>query len=77
MSILGREPSTYDHYAEAIFREVGLPEEEFAPLRQAFLKSMLARERIFHTDRFQQQYEANARSNMQHELEGRVRKTAQ
>ncbi len=68
LSILGRDPDSYYRYAAAICREVGLPEREYAPHRQAFLRNMLAKERIFHTDRFVEKYEPAARTNMQREL---------
>lgn len=67
LSILGREPHEYDRYADAILREVGLPEAEFAPHRHRFLESMVARERIFQTDRFHHLYHAAARANMHRE----------
>ncbi|MGD8451341.1 MAG: metal-dependent phosphohydrolase [Phycisphaerae bacterium] len=69
LSILGREPAVYDRYADAIRREVGLPDQELGPHRQAFLRSMLAKDHIFHTARFREKYEAAARTNMQRELQ--------
>jgi predicted metal-dependent HD superfamily phosphohydrolase len=69
LSILGRPADEYDRYARAIFIEVGRPEHEFAPHRQRFLRTMLSRPTIFHTDRFRDQYEAAARANLQRELD--------
>lgn len=69
LSILGRDASTYDQYAEAIFREVALPEQAFALPRHAFLGTMLEKEKIFQTQSFEQEYDAQARRNMRRERE--------
>lgn len=68
LKVLGQGIDVYDAYADAIRAEAGLPKHEYAPHRQTFLRTMLAREHIFHTVEFRQQYEAAARSNMQREL---------
>ncbi len=69
LRILGRGIDIYDAYAAAIQAEVGLPASEYAPHRQAFLENMLAREHIYHTADFRQQYEGPARHNLQRELD--------
>jgi len=68
LSILGQPEGRYKAYVAAILRETGLSTNEFAPHRHAFLKSMLAKEHLFHTEYFRQ-YDAQARVNMQNELE--------
>ena len=68
LSILGRAPANYDRYAAAIFREVGLSEREFAPHRLAFLRMMLGKAHIFHTEDFRQRYEQAARANLAREV---------
>ena len=77
LSILGRHADVYDRYAGQIAVEVGLPEDEFMPHRQTFLRNMLSKEHIFHTDRFRQEYEIAARANMRRELEDWAKKPAQ
>jgi len=69
LSILGQPPARYAEYAAAIEAEAGLPPAEFARRRAAFLEGMLARGRLFHTERFAARFEPPARSNMLEELE--------
>lgn len=69
LGVLGRGMDIYDAYAEAVFAEMGLSRKEYAPHRQAFLRAMLARPHIYHTEHFRRQYERAARTNMQRELE--------
>ena len=77
LCILGRGIDVYDRYAAAIQAEVGLAEHVYVPHRQAFLRGMLTKERIFHTDYFGSRYEAAARVNMRRELQEWVSRMGQ
>jgi predicted metal-dependent HD superfamily phosphohydrolase len=68
LAILGQPQARYEEYAVAIFEESGLPPADFRRLRGDFLRAMLGRERLFHTDFFHSRFEAAARVNMQREL---------
>ena len=70
LSILGRAWPVYERYAAAIRSEYAMPPDEFALQRAKFLRSMLDRGRIFHTDHFRNRFEQTARENMQRELAG-------
>lgn len=70
LAVLGAEAAAYDAYEAGIARE-------FAPVhgtvayrvgRAAFLTGMLARERLFHTERFHGALDAPARTNLRRAL---------
>ena len=71
LSILAAAPPRYDRYARAIQAEAGLPDDEFRRRRAAFLRSMLGREHIFHTEHSRATKERAARENMRRELNDR------
>lgn len=66
VAVLGAEPADYDLYEAGIAAEYvpvhGLA--KFRAGRAAFLRGMLTRERLFHTQRFQRRLDAAARANM-------------
>lgn len=68
LSILGQGAQKYDAYAAAIRAEAGLPDREFNRRRAGFLRAMLARPHVFHTDAFRGRFEAAARRYMRREL---------
>lgn len=72
MAVLGAAPDLYDAYEHGIAAE-------YRPLhgagayrsgRAAFLQALLARPRLFHTDRFHTELDTPARSNMRRALHG-------
>ena len=70
LSILGRDSATYDRYAQHVRREyqwVLLP--DFIAGRCKVLQSFLERDQIFRTMHFRERYEAQARLNLQRELD--------
>lgn len=74
LSILGKPPAVYQDYADAIRREYVfsdcfITEEQYTMGRIAFLNTMLARNQIYHTQHFFAKYEAQARKNMEAELD--------
>ena len=70
MSILGTERKAYRVYKENVRKEYRLiPAALYRPGRKKFLQTCLQSEFIFHTREFQARYEAQARSNLQWELE--------
>lgn len=70
LSSIGSDPATFARGSEMIRREFAdFPEDAYRHGRIAFLTSMLARSRIFHTDSFHQRFDAPARRNLQTELE--------
>jgi predicted metal-dependent HD superfamily phosphohydrolase len=60
LSILGSRPAEYDRYARDIEAEAGLPPREFRQRRADFLRGMLARPRLFHTEPLRTRFEASA-----------------
>jgi predicted metal-dependent HD superfamily phosphohydrolase len=70
MAVLGAEPADYDLYEAGIAAEYvpvhGL--NNFRAGRAAFLRGMLTRERLFHTERFHHRLDAAARANMRRGL---------
>jgi predicted metal-dependent HD superfamily phosphohydrolase len=70
MAVLGAEPAAYDVYEAGIAAEYipvhGL--NNFRVGRAGFLRGMLSRERLFHTERFHQRLNAAARANLQRGL---------
>ena len=70
LMILGGTWDEYDRYRRAIREEFSFAlEEHFAQGRHAFLERMLAREWIFATGWFREQYEPRARANLERELQ--------
>lgn len=69
MSILGAPPEMYRAYAGAIREEFSfVDEEQYRAGRGAFLRGLLARQRIFHTDVFVRRFESTARANLTAEI---------
>ena len=66
MAILGAEPAGFDAYDRAIAAEYRghVPGWLFRINRRRFLKSLLARPRIYLSDFFHERYDAQARSNL-------------
>lgn len=66
MAILGGEPAIFDAYDRGIAAEYRdhVPSFVFKLNRRRFLKTLLARERIFLSDFFHDQYDAAARNNL-------------
>lgn len=74
LAILGSPWARFSEYEQAIRREhVWVPDEIFGPKRVAILERFLARDRIYSSEWFQQNYEHQARANLQqsiHNLKG-------
>lgn len=71
LAILAAEPENYDRYAAAIRVEFGFaPDEQYRKGREGFLRSLLARERIYQTDHFRVRAESRARGNIEREILG-------
>jgi predicted metal-dependent HD superfamily phosphohydrolase len=69
IAILGAPPAVYDAYAANVRQEYAFaPDDLFRAGRSAFLKSALARQRLFRTGVFEAAYAPQARANMQREL---------
>ncbi|MGI4796157.1 MAG: hypothetical protein ACRYG8_19290, partial [Janthinobacterium lividum] len=70
MAVLGAGPADYDAYEAGIATEYvpvhGL--DAFRVGRAAFLRAMLGRGRLFHTERFHCRLDAAARANLQRGL---------
>lgn len=66
MAILGAEPEAFDAYDRGIAAEYRghVPGWLFRNRRRAFLKGLLARERIYLSDFFHERLDAQARSNL-------------
>ncbi len=70
LSILGAESDAYRDYCSAIRAEFKrVPQVLFRRGREAFLRSMLARDWIYHGDFARQRFEQASRRNMTNELE--------
>ena len=68
LAILGAEPDVYDRYARGVRREYfWLPATRFNAGRRAFLATVLARPKVFNTDRFEDERGDQARANMERE----------
>lgn len=66
MAILGYSDHEFDTYEANIRREYAFASDtHYRAGRLAFLRSLLARERIFKTDYFHTKYEASARANIE------------
>ena len=73
LSILGADPARYDEYAVGIRKEYAHADAStYRVGRCAFLRSMLARERLFAVPGMRDRLEDRARTNMQVELESLV-----
>lgn len=69
LAILGAESSRYAEYAQAIRMEYDwVPEADFHVGRKKVLESFLARERIYSTARMLEEFEEQARRNIENEL---------
>jgi predicted metal-dependent HD superfamily phosphohydrolase len=68
-AILGAPADVYDRYTEQVRAEYGwVPEEFFKAGRTEFLRSVLARPRIFLTDIYEAEFGAQARENIAREI---------
>jgi predicted metal-dependent HD superfamily phosphohydrolase len=73
LAVLGADPGRYDEYAVGIRKEYAHADASaYRVGRCAFLRSMLARERLFSLDAVRGRFEAQARLNMAVELESLV-----
>lgn len=65
LAILGAEPAAFDAYDAAVAREyAALPADTYRAGRRAFLTGLLARPRIFLSDRFHARLDGAARANL-------------
>lgn len=73
MAILGAEPVVFDAYDRGIAAEYRghVPDWLFRLNRKRFLKSLLARPRIFLSDFFHERYDAPARANLRRTITGK------
>lgn len=70
LAVLGAQPDAYQDYRAAIRQEfAAIPALLFRPARARFLLSMLARPAIYRTSLCQLRFEAQARCNLQNELD--------
>lgn len=70
LAVLGAVPDVYRHYRRAIREEFArVPELLFKPARARFLRAMLGRPSIYRTPACRDRFEAQARRNLQHELD--------
>lgn len=70
LSILGRTPEAYDRYERAIGEEYKwVPNVTYRRERRRILRGFLEREAIFHTDRFKNLYEDQARINLKRAID--------
>lgn len=69
MAVLGAPAGAYDAYERGIAAEyAGVPQEAFRAGRRAFLAGLLAKPRIFLSDRFHARLDAAARENLSRAL---------
>jgi predicted metal-dependent HD superfamily phosphohydrolase len=69
LGILATPPALFDEYEDRVRREhAAVPDDAFAAGRAAFVRSMLARPRIFHRDQLARQWEPRARANLERSL---------
>lgn len=72
LAVLGAQPDDYESYRRAIRQEfANVPAFVFRRSRARFLRSMLARPGIFQTPTCRLRFEAQARRNLQDELDQR------
>ena len=71
MAVLGAKPAEYDAYEAGISAEYTpvYGPSAFRAGRAAFLRDMLRRERLFHTDRFHHRLDGAARANLRRALQ--------
>jgi predicted metal-dependent HD superfamily phosphohydrolase len=70
MAILGTPSDIYTKYTKNVRKEFAfVPDEMFAKGRSDFIRMTLNMPRIFHTEYFHDRYEAQARKNLQTELQ--------
>lgn len=70
MAILGSSSERYQEYCQQIRKEhANIPGFLFSQGRSQFLKLTIKQEQIFLSDYFREQYELNARKNIERELE--------
>lgn len=68
-AILGADPETYERYTRQVRFEYGwVPAKHYKQGRTAFIRGQLARPTLFHTELYQDRYEAQARINLETEL---------
>jgi predicted metal-dependent HD superfamily phosphohydrolase len=69
LSILGQDEHTFDQYERDVRAEYAwLPTWYFGYQRRRFLRAMLARPAVFHSEAFRDRYERIARDNMARSL---------
>lgn len=69
LAILGASTDRFDEYEKQIRQEYAwVPENEFRQVRAKLLRNILARERIYSTDFFQNRLEVAARANVMRSL---------
>lgn len=69
LAVLGAPSARYDAYEAGVAREyAGLPPEVYAAGRRHFLEGLLARERLFLSERFHARLDAAARANLRRVL---------
>ena len=70
LSILGAPPARFREYEAQVRSEYAwVPDEMFRTTRAQILKELLDRSHLYSTAYFQERYEAQARSNLQHSLQ--------
>lgn len=70
LAILGAEPRRYQEYARAIRQEYAhVPDEAYRAGRGAVLRKFLLRPQLYGTRPFRHRYDAEARENLQRELD--------
>ena len=70
LAILAADWPVYEAYLNNIRKEYKFyPDMLYYPGRKKFLKTMLAKAHIYHTEIFRSSHEARARQNMQRELD--------
>lgn len=70
LAILGQPPEVFDRYEAGIRAEYSAAtDEQFAAGRSAFIRTFLARPRIYQTDLFAARYEEAARANLRRSLD--------
>ena len=74
LAILGAPAAIFDAYEQQIFREYqAVPSAAFRSNRARILKGFLDRERIYHTPRFHDQRETQARANLARSIQALAR----
>jgi predicted metal-dependent HD superfamily phosphohydrolase len=69
LAILGAQPARFQEYETQVRREYGwVPDAVFRPARAKILRQLLNRPHLFCTGHFREQYETQARRNLQHSL---------